>query len=64
MYLKFIYEEPEIQILEQQIALLDTKQLYFIERFISQEKQRRKQEIYDQWLITLNELTTNHKYTE
>ncbi|MBR6756024.1 MAG: hypothetical protein IKM15_03655 [Peptococcaceae bacterium] len=64
MYLKVIYEDQTTYDLEQQIALLDTKQFYFIERFLLQEKQRRKQEIYNEWLITLNELTNNYKYTE
>ena len=64
MYLKVVYEDQATYELEQQIASLDTKQLYFIERFILQEKQRRKQEIYNEWLITLSELTTNYKYTE
>ena len=64
MYLKVIYEDQATCELEQQLASLDTKQLYFIERFLLQEKQRRKQEIYNEWLITLSELTNNYKYTE
>ena len=64
MYLKVIYEDQATYNVEQQIASLDTKQFYFIERFLMQEKQRRKQEIYNEWQITLNELTKNYKYTE
>ncbi|MBR6756517.1 MAG: hypothetical protein IKM15_06185 [Peptococcaceae bacterium] len=64
MYLKVIYEDQATYDLEQKIALLDTKQFYFLERFLLQEKQRRKQEIYNEWLITLSELTNNYKYTE
>lgn len=64
MQIRVIHEDPAILLIQQEIAQLDTKQLYFIERFLVQEKQQRKQEIFDQWLITLNRLIAEYNYPE
>ena len=47
--MKLIYEDEKILPIEQAIAALDSDQLYFIERFLAQEKNRRQELVFDQW---------------
>lgn len=56
MQIKIIYEDAEILSIQEQIAKLETKQLFFIERFIKQEKEHRKQEIFIEWQKELKHL--------
>ncbi|MBR2627992.1 MAG: hypothetical protein IKD30_06990, partial [Peptococcaceae bacterium] len=45
--------------LKEQIAQLDTEQLFFIEQFIRQIRITRKQEVFQQWQHTLHNLVNN-----
>ena len=60
MLIKLIYEDPSLTKIKDDIAKLDTKQLYFIERFIAKEKESRKQAIFDEWQAFLTENLENH----
>ena len=56
MQIKVIYESDAVLPVKEMIAQLDTQQLYFIERYIQQTKQQRKQEVFQQWQAALQQL--------
>ncbi len=56
MQIKVIYEADAVLPVKEMIAQLDTQQLYFIERYIQQTKQQRKQEVFQQWQAALQQL--------
>jgi len=56
MQIKVIYEEEAVLPVKELIAQLDSQQLFFVEQFIKQQKQQRKQEIFQQWQTTLQQL--------
>ena len=56
MQIKIIYEDEAVLPLKELIGQLDSQQLFFVEQFIKQQKQQRKQEIFQQWQATLNHL--------
>ncbi len=56
MQIKVIYEEEAVLPVKELIAQLDNQQLFFVEQFIKQQKQQRKQEIFQQWQTTLQQL--------
>ncbi len=56
MQIKAIYEDEAVLPIKELISQLDNQQLFFVERFIQQKKQQRKQEIFQQWQNTLNSL--------
>lgn len=60
MLIRLIYEDPSLGMIKNDIANLDTKQLYFIERFIAQERKSRKQAIFNQWQKFLTENVENY----
>ncbi len=55
MQIKVIYEDEAVLPVKEQIAKLDTDQLFFVEQFIRQLRTARKEEIFQQWLNTLKE---------
>ena len=56
MQIKVIYEDEAVPPLKQQIAALDTEQLYFIELWIRQLKASRKEKVFQEWQTTLYKL--------
>ena len=56
MQIKIIYEDEAVLTVKELIGQLDSQQLFFVEQFIKQQKQQRKQEIFQQWQATLNHL--------
>ena len=52
MQIKIIYEDEAVLPVKELIGQLDSQQLFFIEYFIKQQKQQRKQEIFQQWQTT------------
>lgn len=56
MQIKIIYEDEAVLPVKELIGQLDSQQLFFVEQFIKQQKQQRKQEIFQQWQTTLNHL--------
>lgn len=56
MQIKIIYEDEAVLPVKDLIGQLDSQQLFFVEQFIKQQKQQRKQEIFQQWQATLNHL--------
>ncbi len=56
MQIKIIYEDEAVLPVKELIGQLDSQQLFFVEQFIKQQKQQRKQEIFQQWQATLNHL--------
>lgn len=56
MQIKVIYEEEAVLPVKELIAQLDNQQLFFVEQFIKQQKQQRKQDIFQQWQTTLQQL--------
>lgn len=59
MQIKIIYEDDAVLPVKALISQLDTQQLYFIERHIQQTRQQRKQEIFQQWQTTLQQLVNS-----
>ncbi|MBE6113012.1 MAG: hypothetical protein E7195_08380 [Peptococcaceae bacterium] len=59
MQIKVIYEDEAVLPVKEQIAQLDTEQLFFIEQFIRQIRITRKQEVFQQWQHTLHNLVNN-----
>ncbi len=59
MQIKIIYEDEAVLPVKELIGQLDSQQLFFIEYFIKQQKQQRKQEIFQQWQTTLENLVNN-----
>lgn len=59
MQIKVIYEDEAIPPLKQQIAALDTEQLYFIELWIRQLRASRKEQIFQEWQRVLYNLVNN-----
>ena len=60
MQIKIIYEDEAVLPVKELIGQLDSQQLFFIEYFIKQQKQQRKQEIFQQWQTTLENLVNNN----
>jgi Rps23 Pro-64 3,4-dihydroxylase Tpa1-like proline 4-hydroxylase len=56
MQIKVIYEDEAVPSLKQQIAALDTEQLYFIELWIRQLRASRKETIFQEWKEALYKL--------
>lgn len=56
MQIKIIYEDEAVLPVKKLIGQLDSQQLFFVEQFIKQQKQQRKQEIFQQWQAALNHL--------
>ena len=56
MQIKVIYEDNAVLPIKELIAQLDTQQLFFVEKFIQQKRMQQKQEIFQQWQITLDSL--------
>lgn len=56
MQIKIIYEDEAVLPVKELIGQLDSQQLFFVEQFIKQQKQQRKQEIFQQWQAALNHL--------
>lgn len=56
MQIKVIYEDEAVPPLKQQIAALDTEQLYFIELWIRQLRASRKEQIFQEWQTALYNL--------
>ena len=56
MQIKVIYEDEAVPLLKQQIAALDTEQLYFIELWIRQLRASRKETIFQEWKEALYKL--------
>ena len=56
MQIKVIYEDEVVPPLKQQIAALDTEQLYFIELWIRQLRASRKETIFQEWKEALYKL--------
>lgn len=46
MQIRAIYEDEAVLPIKELISQLDNQQLFFVERFIQQKKQQRKQEIF------------------
>lgn len=59
MQIKVIYEDEAVLPVKEQIAQLDTEQLFFIEQFIRQIRITRKQKVFQQWQHTLHNLVNN-----
>ena len=59
MQIKIIYEDEAVLPVKELIGQLDSQQLFFIEYFIKQQKHQRKQEIFQQWQTTLENLVNN-----
>lgn len=56
MQIKVIYEDNAVLPIKELIAQLDTQQLFFVEKFIQQKRMQQKQEVFQQWQITLDSL--------
>ncbi len=56
MQIKVIYEDNAVLPMKELIAQLDTQQLFFVEKFIQQKRMQQKQEVFQQWQITLDSL--------
>jgi len=52
--IKLIYEDEQLEAIKEQIKLLETNQLYFLEEFIRKEKKNRKQRVFEEWKETLD----------
>ena len=60
MQIKVIYEDAAVLPIKELIAQLDTQQLFFVEQFIQQKKLQRKQEVFQQWQIALQNLVDHN----
>ena len=56
MQIKVIYEDNAVLPIKELIAQLDTQQLFFVEKFIQKKRMQQKQEVFQQWQITLDSL--------
>lgn len=56
LQIKVIYEDNAVLPIKELIAQLDTQQLFFVEKFIQQKRMQQKQEVFQQWQITLDSL--------
>lgn len=61
MQVKVIYEDDAVLTVKEQLARLDTEQLFFVEQFIRQTKISRKQAVFQQWKNTLHDLVNNSR---
>jgi len=55
--LKTIYADERLIQIYSAISELDSNQFYFIQRFCEQERKRRQQHIFNQWLDFLHNAT-------
>ncbi len=56
--IKIVHESERTADLRREISYLDSEQLTFLEECIKKEKKRRQQEIFYQWLNTLESYTS------
>ncbi|SMB93933.1 hypothetical protein SAMN00017405_0120 [Desulfonispora thiosulfatigenes DSM 11270] len=62
MAIKLIFEEERVKTIKREISKLDTKQLYFLEHFLNKEKKVRKENIFKEWMDTLDNILENKEY--
>ena len=55
MYYKVIYEDPRLTPVKETLAQLDSRQYFFVERYLKLEKHARQQAIFNQWQAFLKE---------
>lgn len=56
MQIKVIYEDEAVLPVKELIGQLDNQQLFFVEQFIKQQKQQRRQQVFQQWQAALAQL--------
>ena len=56
---KIIHADPRLEQIQELIQQLDSTQFYFIERYCAQERQKRQQDIFNQWLSYLHTIDRN-----
>jgi len=60
MQIKVIYEDEALIAIKESIAQLNSRQLYFLERYIHTIKQQRQDCIFQQWLCALQKIKNTY----
>lgn len=56
MSVKLIHEDLQVEEIKKKISKLDTKQFYFLEHFLNEERKARKAKVFNDWISTLNNI--------
>lgn len=60
MTIKLIYETDRIALVRAQLKEMKREELDFVEHLLEQERERRKNEVYEQFLSELQQFKNKH----